>query len=173
MILSRVPHIYHNTIFSKKMFEISLEKQNRIRKLYEIMANFNDIDKANGFLLDILGKNFKVDRAGRTDEEYKKILKFFITSIQFIGSVEEIKSILGIYFNISKDNFSITELSGKIIIKTSNSIKKQEIIEAIKQIKTAGVSFNVDYEIYIEDYLISELEEMTLDEIKLITLARR
>lgn len=173
MILSRVPHIYHNTIFSKKMFEISLKKQESIRKLYNQMSNLNDINKCSGYLLDVLGKNFKINREGRNDDEYRKIIKFFITTTQFMGSIEEIKNILSLYFDIDKNSFFITELSGKVLITVDNSINKNDIIEAIKKIKTAGVGFKVDYEIYIEDFLVSELEEMTLDEIKKITIARR
>lgn len=173
MILSRIPHIYHDTVFSKKMFEISLKKQESIRKLYNQMSNLNDIDKCSGYLLDILGKNFKINREGRNDDEYRKIIKFFITTTQFMGSIEEIKNILSLYFDIGKDSFFITELSGKVLITVDNSINKNDIIEAIKKIKTAGVGFKVDYEIYIEDFLVSELEEMTLDEIKKITIARR
>lgn len=173
MILSRVPHIYHNTIFSKKMFEISLKKQENVRKLYNQMSNLNDINKCSGYLLDILGKNFKINREGRNDDEYRKIIKFFITTTQFMGSIEEIKNILSLYFYIDKNSFFITELSGKVLITVDNSINKNDIIEAIKKIKTAGVGFKVDYEIYIEDFLVSELEEMTLDEIKKITIARR
>nr|DAQ40875.1 MAG TPA: Protein of unknown function (DUF2612) [Caudoviricetes sp.] len=173
MILSRIPHIYHDTIFSKKMFEISLKKQEHIRKLYNQMSNLNDINKCNGYLLDVLGKNFKINREGRNDDEYRKIIKFFIITTQFMGSIEEIKNILSLYFGIEKDSFFITELSGKILITVDDSMDKKEVIEAIKKIKTAGVGFKVDYEIYIEDFLVSELEEMTLDEIKKITIARR
>nr|DAU98295.1 MAG TPA: Protein of unknown function (DUF2612) [Caudoviricetes sp.] len=173
MILSRIPHIYHDTIFSKKMFEISLKKQENIRKLYNQMSNLNDINKCSGYLLDVLGKNFKINREGRNDDEYRKIIKFFITTTQFMGSIEEIKNILSLYFDIDKDSFFITELSGKVLITVDNSINKKEVIDAIKKIKTAGVGFNVDYEIYIEDFLVSELEEMTLEEIKKITIARR
>ena len=42
----------------------------------------------------------------------------------------------------------------------------------MKRIKCAGVGLEVINGIYVEDYLISELHEMTLEEIEKITLAR-
>ena len=90
-----------------------------------------------------------------------------------MGTPNEIKKILATYFQMSKDDFFVSELTGKIIIKVPNIIHKEEIYETIKKIKTAGVGLQVDFEIYIEDYTIAELEEMTLDKITKITIARR
>ena len=107
MILSRIPHIYHNTIYSRKMFEIAENKHLKFRKIYEDISNFNDVDKLRGYFLDILGKNFEIDRLGKNDEEYKKELKFLISSLTFMGSPEEIKNILSLFFNINKEQFFI------------------------------------------------------------------
>lgn len=172
MILSRIPHIYHNTIYSRKIFEIAENKHLKFRKIYEDISNFNDVDKSRGYFLDILGKNFEIDRLGKNDEEYKKELKFLISSLTFMGSPEEIKNILALYFNINKEQFFIYELSGKIIINIPDTIKKDDVIKAVKKIKTAGIGLQVDFEVYIEDYTIAELEEMTLVQIEKITLAR-
>lgn len=173
MNLDRIPHIYHNTIYIKKLFEIIYEKHLNIRKMFDELALFNDIDKSNGYLLDILGGNFKVLRNGLSDQEYRKKIKFTISSLQFMGTLNEIKKILATYFQMSKNDFFVSELSGKIIIKVPNIVLKEEIYESIKKIKTAGVGLQVDFEIYIEDYTIAELEKMSLDEITKITIARR
>lgn len=172
MILSRVPHIYHDTVYSKKMFEIAENKHFRIRNIYNLFANFNDIDKSEGYLLDILGGNFKIQRNGLNDIEYRKLLKFEIALLQFLGSPQEIIRILSEYFKLNQTEFRILELSGKILISIPEKLDKKEVFSLVKKIKGAGVGLEVINGIYVEDYLISELHEMTLEEIEKITLAR-
>lgn len=172
MILSRVPHIYHDTIYSKKMFEISESKHLRIRNIYNLISNFNDIDKSEGYLLDVLGGNFKILRNGLNDVEYRKLLKFEIALLQFLGSPQEIIRILSEYFKLNQTEFRIIELSGKILISIPEKLDKKEVFSLVKKIKGAGVGLEVINGIYVEDYLISELHEMTLEEIERITLAR-
>ena len=172
MNLDRIPHIYHNTIYVKKLFEIIYEKHLNIRTMFNELALFNDIDKSKGYLLDLLGGNFKVLRNGLSDEEYRRILKFEISLLQFLGSPEEIQRILSEYFKLNKEEFRIIELSAKILISIPEKLDKQEIFKVVRKIKAAGVGLEVKFGIYIEDYLISELHEMTLEEIEKITLAR-
>ena len=172
MIISRFPHIYHNTVFSKKMFEIAESKHIRIRDIYNLISNFNDIDKSEGYLLDVLGSNFKIQRNGLNDVEYRKLLKFEIALLQFLGSPQEIIRILSEYFKLNQTEFKILELSGKILISIPEKLDKKEVFNLVKKIKGAGVGLEVINGIYIEDYLISELHEMTLEEIEKITLAR-
>lgn len=172
MILSRVPHIYHDTIYSKKMFEIAETKHLRIRNIYNLFSNFNDIDKSEGYLLDVLGGNFKILRNGLNDIEYRKLLKFEIALLQFLGSPKEIIRILSEYFKLNQTEFRIIELSGKILISIPEKLDKKEVFSLVKKIKGAGVGLEVINGIYVEDYLISELHEMTLEEIEKITLAR-
>ena len=172
MILSRVPHIYHDTVYSKKMFEIAETKHLRIRNIYNLTSNFNDIDKSEGYLLDILGSNFKILRNGLNDVEYRKLLKFEIALLQFLGSPQEIIRILSEYFKLNQTEFRIIELSGKILISIPEKLEKQQVFNLVKKIKGAGVGLEVINGIYVEDYLISELHEMTLEEIEKITLAR-
>lgn len=172
MILSRVPHIYHDTIYSKKMFEITETKHLRIRNIYNLISNFNDIDKSEGYLLDILGGNFKILRNGLNDVEYRKLLKFEIALLQFLGSPQEIIRILSEYFKLNQTEFRIIELSGKILISIPEKLEKQQVFNLVKKIKGAGVGLEVINGIYVEDYLISELHEMTLEEIEKIPLAR-
>jgi hypothetical protein len=172
MILSRVPHIYHDTVYSKKMFEIAESKHLRIRNIYNLFSNFNDIDKSEGYLLDVLGGNFKILRNGLNDIEYRKLLKFEIALLQFLGSPQEIIRILSEYFKLNQTEFRIIELSGKILISIPEKLNKKGVFSLVKKIKGAGVGLEVINGIYVEDYLISELHEMTLEEIEKITLAR-
>ena len=172
MILSRIPHIYHNTVYSKKMFEIAENKHFRIRNIYNLISNFNDIDKSEGYLLDLLGSNFKIQRNGLNDIEYRKILKFEISLLQFLGSPQEIIRILSEYFKLNDEEFIILELSGKILISIPEKLDKKEVFNLVRKIKGAGVGLEIINGVYVEDYLISELHEMTLEEIEKITLAR-
>lgn len=172
MILNRVPHIYHNTVYSKKMFEIAENKHFIIRNVYNLISNFNDIDKSEGYLLDLLGSNFKIQRNGLNDIEYRKILKFEISLLQFLGSPQEIIRILSEYFKLNDEEFRIFELSGKILISIPEKLDKKEVFNLVRKIKGAGVGLEIINGVYVEDYLISELHEMTLEEIEKITLAR-
>ena len=172
MILSRVPHIYHNTVYSKKMFDIAENKHFIIRDIYNLISNFNDIEKSEGYLLDLLGSNFKIQRNGLNDVEYRKLLKFEITLLQFLGSPQEIIRILSEYFKLNETEFKILELSGKIVISIPEKIDKKEVFSLVRKIKGAGIGLEIINGIYVEDYLISELHEMTLEEIEKITLAR-
>jgi len=172
MILNRVPHIYHNTVYSKKMFEIAENKHFIIRNVYNLISNFNDIDKSEGYLLDLLGSNFKIQRNGLNDIEYRKILKFEISLLQFLGSPQEIIRILSEYFKLNDEEFRILELSGKILISIPERLDKKEVFNLVRKIKGAGIGLEIINGVYVEDYLISELHEMTLEEIEKITLAR-
>jgi len=154
------------------MFEIAEAKHLRIRNIYNLFANFNDIGKSEGYLLDVLGGNFKILRNGLNDIEYRKLLKFEIALLQFLGSPQEIIRILSEYFKLNQTEFRIIELSGKILISIPEKLDKKEVFSLVKKIKGAGVGLEVINGIYVEDYLISELHEMTLEEIEKITLAR-
>lgn len=128
MILNRIPHIYHNTVYSKKMFEIAENKHFIIRNVYNLISNFNDIDKSEGYLLDLLGSNFKIQRNGLNDIEYRKILKFEIALLQFLGSPQEIIRILSEYFKLNDEEFRILELSGKILISIPEKLDKKKFL---------------------------------------------
>lgn len=171
--LARIPHVYHDTKYVRKLFEILKQKHINVVEMWQELSNFNDLEKSEGHMLDVLGGNFKISRLGRTDEEYRKILKFEIPTFNFLGSPYEIRRILAEYYDIPIENFILTELSGKIVIKIPDTISKSEVLKNIKRLKAAGVGLQVDFEIYVEDYTLIELEKMTLTEIARIILARR
>ena len=171
--LARIPHIYHDTKYVRKLFEILKQKHINVVEMWQELSYFNDLAKSKGHMLDVLGGNFKIARLGRTDEEYRKILKFEIPTFNFLGSPYEIRRILAECYDIPIESFILTELSGKIVIKIPSTINKQEVFKNIKRLKAAGVGLQVDFEIYVEDYTLIELEKMTLTEIARITLARR
>lgn len=173
MQMNRIPHIYHNTTYARKLFDIIFKKHLKVREVFNELETFNDLTRCTGYLLDIQGQNFGIYRNGLSDEEYRRIIAFEITTLQFIGSPEEIKNIISIYFKEDKENIFVREQSGKVIILVPETIDIQEMKKLVKKIKTAGVGYLIDFEVYIEDYLLSELEEKTLQEIESVTIARR
>lgn len=173
MQMNRIPHIYHETTYARKLFNIIFEKHLNIRTVFEELATFNDLTKCSGYLLDIQGQNFGIYRNGLSDEEYRRIIAFEITTLQFIGSPEEIRSIIAIYFEEDKENIVVREQSGKVVIVVPDTIDIEQMKKLVKKIKTAGVGYLIDIEVYIEDYLLSELENKTLEEIEKITISRR
>lgn len=172
MQLNRIPHIYHNTKYVKKLFEIIKDKHIRIEQMWNEISNFNDLEKISDGLLDLKGGNYKISRFGRTDTEYRRVLKFEIPTFCFLGNPEEIKNILAGFYQIPTESFIISELSGKIVIKIPTNIEKSEVERNLKRLKAAGVGLQVDIEVYIEDFTMYELEQKTLEEIEKITLAR-
>lgn len=172
MQLNRIPHIYHNTKYVKKLFEIIKDKHIKIEQMWDEISKFNNLEKISGGLLDLKGGNYKISRFGRTDTEYRRVLKFEIPTFCFLGSPEEIKTILAGFYQIATENFIISELSGKIVIRIPSNIEKSEVEKNLKRLKAAGVGLQVDIEIYVEDFTMYELEEKTLEETEKITLAR-
>lgn len=173
MQLNRIPHIYHNTKYVKKLFEIIKDKHLKTEQMWSEISKFNDLENISGELLDLKGGNYKISRFGRTDTEYRRVLKFEIPTFCFLGNPEEIKTILAEFYQIAIDSFIISELSGKIVIRVPSGIEKSEVGKNLKRLKAAGVGLQVDIEIYIEDFTIYELEQKTLEKIEKITLARR
>lgn len=137
--LNRIPHIYHSTIYARKLFEIIYEKYSKFEKIYNEIETFNNIDAAHGVILDVLGGNFAIFRNGQKDDEYRKKIKLGMISINFMGSVEEIKRILSNYYATeTTDKFVITEESGKVII-TNPNLLTVNVLQDISVIKSAGI----------------------------------
>lgn len=165
MNLKRIPHIYHNTKYARKLFEIVNDKYLEISKIYEAMHKFTEISELNGIMLDIKGENIGVSRKGRNDTEYREILMFEYLKINRFGNMIDMMEVLNQYF---KEKVEIKELTAKLrVLTTANKIA---VLEKISALKSAGVGILVQKEPYISDYSIEELQAMTLDEIAKIKL---
>ena len=173
MNLNRIPHLYHNTIYSKALFEMVTKKHDDARVIYSILGNFNDLDKCYGYLLDLHGQNVGVLREARSDDAYRRVLKFEEASTMLIGSPEDIRNLIGLYFNMMPSEINVEEGSGKIYVRVPQGIDVEEVKTRLSKIKGAGVGYIVDNEIYIEDYRLTELATMKLSDIAKIKLARR
>lgn len=169
MKLERIPHIYHDTKYARKIFEIISAKYSEVRKMYKIVENFYNLDKLEGFALDLRGQNISVPRNGRTDLEYRKILLFEYLQLVKLGNLDDMRTVLQLYFDVE---VNIKELSGKVVIITSVE-NRDELQKKVSELKAAGVGFIVTDDEYIEDYTIKELESLTIERIGEIKIAKR
>ena len=169
MRLERIPHIYHDTKYSYKLFEIMYKKYEEIKRAYNIVDNFYNLETLTGYILDLKGHNIGVKRNGRTDDEFRKILVFEYLQLMKLGNLDDMKTILQLYFNIE---VNIKELSGKIVIITKVE-DKQELYNKVVELKAAGVGFIITDDEYIEDYTLEELEKLELEKISEIKIAKR
>lgn len=164
--MNKIPHIYHNTIYSRKLFEIMNEKYVTLIPYYQKLYGFNDISKLEGILLDVKGENIGIRREGRTDEDYRQVLKFEYMRTTKWGSYQDMVDILTQYFKT--ENIEIRELSGKIQLISNISEKLLE--KKVKALKAAGVGILISNEVYIAQYTLEELALLDLNEISNIKL---
>lgn len=172
MNYNRIPHIFHDTKYALKLFEIVYEKHKRKRQMWQELNDFKDYTKLSGEALDHFGENYKIFREGLTDLEYIKKIKFELALVSFIGNIEDLKNMLAFYFKRDPAEFTILEATGKILLTVPDTLDKEEVKKVIKKIKSAGVGFLIDFEVYIIDFTLADLTEKELTELTEIKLAR-
>lgn len=172
MNYNRIPHIFHDTKYALKLFEIVYEKHKRKRQMWQELNDFKDYTKLFGEALDHFGGNYKIFREGLTDLEYIKKIKFELASVSFIGNIEDLINMLAFYFKRDPAEFTILEATGKILLTVPDTLDKEEVKKVIKKIKSAGVGFLIDFEVYIIDFTLVDLTEKELTELTEIKLAR-
>lgn len=147
MNYNRIPHIFHDTKYALKLFEIVYEKHKRKRQMWQELNDFKDYTKLSGEALDHFGGNYKIFREGLTDLEYIKKIKFELASVSFIGNIEDLINMLTFYFKRDPAEFTILEATGKILLTVPDTLDKEEVKKVIKKIKSAGVGFLIDFEV--------------------------
>lgn len=169
---SRIPHIYHDTIYSFKIFEIIQEKQNRIRDMWKEIESLNSLDNCTGLTLTMKAGNYAIDRLGDDDDTLRERIKFELKALGFSGHPDEYKEFLSFYYKISKDEIKVRELTGKVMIQIPERLNKNDVYKHLKKIKPAGVGLNVDYEQYVADHRLEELEVEALTTVEKMRLER-
>lgn len=172
MNYNRIPHIFHDTKYALKLFEIVYEKHKRKRQMWQELNDFKDYTKLSGEALDYFGENYKIFREGLTDLEYIKKIKFELALVSFIGNIEDLKNMLAFYFKRDPAEFTILEATGKILLTVPDTLDIEEVKKVIKKIKSAGIGFLIDFEVYIIDFTLVDLTEKELTELTEIKLAR-
>lgn len=172
MNYNRIPHIFHDTKYALKLFEIVYEKHKRKRQMWQELNDFKDYTKLNGEALDHFGNNYKIFREGLTDLEYMKKIKFELALVSFMGNIEDLIDMLAFYFKRTPEEFGVLEATGKIILTVPDTLDIEEVKKVVRRIKSAGVGFLIDFEVYIIDFTLVDLTEKELTELTKIKLAR-
>lgn len=172
MNLDRIPHIFHDTRYALKLFEIVYEKHRRKRQMWQELNNFKDYTKLSGEALDHFGGNYKIFREGLTDIEYMNKIKFELASISFVGNIEDLTNMLAFYFQRDPAEFTLLEATGKLILIIPDMLDIEEVKKTIKKVKSAGVGFLIDFDVYIIDFTLVDLTEKALTELTEIKLDR-
>ena len=79
---------------------------------------------------------------------------------------------LAFYFKREPGEFTLLEATGKLILIIPDMLDVEEVKKTIKKVKSAGVGFLIDYDIYIIDFTLVDLTEKTLPELEEIRLDR-
>lgn len=131
---------------NKKIFEIIARGFDLYNKYYEKILYSDVIDRLSGYELDLFGEQFRIYRAGRTDEEYKKYLK--ISFVLRLGKVDFnfIVNAISIFFGIEKSKIKIFDKNSNkemksrhIKLRILEKTDMQEVISFLKHIKAAGI----------------------------------
>jgi len=90
-----------------KLLDIDHQENKKIRDTIKLIEAWRDMDKAEGFTLDKIGKNVLELRENRPDPEYRKAIKIKIRGNLSAGLIEDLNAIAEILF---EDNFvSVSE----------------------------------------------------------------
>lgn len=125
---------------------ISLEYQRFENVAYDVLDK-NLLDNSTGLILDnIWGKIARVDRLGRSDDDYRKIIQVAIAASDSDGGAEDIIWIASqlvnadvMYTNEGEANFTLQYFSDE----TLSDDLKAEAIELITRAAPAGVSWRM------------------------------
>ena len=91
-----------------KLLDLSHQEQKEIMRNLRLIEAWRDVDNAEGFTLDKMGKNFLELREGRSDPEYRKAIKIKIRGNLSAGLVEDFNVIAGILFEDNYEGISET-----------------------------------------------------------------
>lgn len=169
---SRIPHIYHDTVFSFKIFEIVQEKQINIKNMWKEIESLNSLDNCIGATLTMKAGNYAIDRLGDDDDTLRQRIKFELKALGFSGHPDEYKEFVSFYYKISKEEVKISELTGKIMVQIPEKINKTHVYKHLKKLKPAGVGLFVDYDRCVADYRLDDLEKETLITVEEMRLER-
>lgn len=138
-----------------KLLKIIAENSVENLAIQQTILKFWDVDQAEGYGLDRLGKDVGISRGSWEDEEYRKMIK--IQSILNLseGDIETMNQIMDAYMGDDFIGFEEgwRDFEPATLLLNIRSSAKNIPDELIKRIKTAGVG------IYV---LLNELNEFIL-----------
>lgn len=155
-ILSRLPSHFNKSVDSNNYKALSLvvDMIDDSEKLYDMILKFWDVDQAEGYGLDRLGKDEGISRGSYDDETYRKMIKIQFIVNMSTGDIESINTILRAYMG---DNFlgleeGWTKYLGEpaALIANVDKVTPDLPYELLKRIKAAGVEISVATQRYID-----------------------
>ena len=113
MIQHPVSHLTSNYRRNKnsnnyKVLDLSNYEHIRIHEILRLVELWRDIDTAEGFTLDKIGKNVLELREGRNDESFRKAIKIKIRGNLSAGTIEDLNIIAEILFRANFVSLSET-----------------------------------------------------------------
>lgn len=103
-MLKRLPDVYNKDLDSNigKLFQIVAGEYEEIKKVFESIQNYRDIDQAKGIPLDRIGRNVLESRGDKKDQDYRNFIK---TKIRANLSAGDIETLNDVYPVLLGDNF--------------------------------------------------------------------
>jgi len=134
-----------------KLLDLGHQEHKEIMRTLRLIEAWRDIDNAEGFTLDKIGKNVLEMREGRADPEYRKAIKIKIRSNLSAGLVEDFNVILEILFGGNFNFISETwhqekynyEPAGNALslsnLSNSQLLELSRVRSVLSEIKAGGV----------------------------------
>ena len=82
-----------------------------LKELYNTVELYDDVDKATGKSLDLIGRNILQYRGGVTDEIYRALIKTKIARDRSDGTYNNILQVLSMALNIDKSTLIMEEVA--------------------------------------------------------------
>lgn len=82
-----------------KLLDLGHQEHKEIMRILRLVEAWRDMDNAEGFTLDKIGKNVLELRGGRNDHEYRKAIKIKIRGNLSAGTIEDLNDIAAILFD--------------------------------------------------------------------------
>ena len=133
-----------NSVISK-LLQLIGEDANRNERSYELMMALNDIDRAIGGMLDVKGINVGLARGGRSDDDYRRLIKVKTIANLSNGDIPTMNKVLQAFMGNAfigiQEGWRVTGESATLIIRVSSHVQTIPR-ELVNDIKAAGVGIS-------------------------------
>ena len=143
MNYDKIPHLYHSTTYSLKLFEMLDTQYEKMEKLNDDLTKVEYPEDMIGVCLDDLGRDWGESRNGDTDEVFRERITFAMTQKGFFGTIQNLKQVLEFYYETNE--ISIQEFTARLFISVPDSIDQNEIRNNVLKLKAAGIQIDIEY----------------------------
>jgi len=127
-----------------KLLDLDHAENKKIWRILALIEAWRDMDDAEGFTLDKIGKNVLELREGRSDTEYRKAIKIKIRGNLSAGTIEDLNAVAAVLFGDSFISVSETwyqadyNYEPAAVAVSVSSFPNQRDIEFLSDIVKAG-----------------------------------